>query len=562
VVRRKVVRRPKKNVIRKYVKKINKYRKIIGRKTTTPAVKKNLRNKVITIRVIKGGNKYIRRCHKRYQKYKQQAKVKPTPVNQKKVVIAGRRYRKARKIHKSKKVRKTRKRVFKKVVVKKTRKPTSKKPIRRYQNALKKCSAHRQVYKNVYAKMAAAKKAFDRTPKSKRTPAMEAEYKKYAAIIVERQYLESLKAVFATLNAQYKKNPSYRLKYELERAAIIKQTVLNFFKKPSTQKLIKNLKKQLKARGGCKKAKKVLKKIVLRKKIGGGRGTWTPKRKSKFVIRRKRIGGGKGTWTPKRYRRPTKKINFKRKRIGGGRGTWTPKRYRRPTKKISFKRKRIGGGRGTWTPKRYRRPTKKINFKRKRIGGGKGTWTPKRYRRPTKKISFKRKRIGGGKGTWTPKRYRRPTKKISFKRKRIGGGKGTWTPKRYRRPTKKISFKRKVIGGGRGTWTPKNIKPFKHALKKCANHKKVYKNVYAKMAAAKKAFLKKPMNKRSPRLEAEYKKYAAILYEREYLEALAGVVAKLKAQYKKNPSYMLKVELYRARIIKQTVLNYFKKPSV
>ena len=78
--------------------------------------------------------------------------------------------------------------------------------------------------------------------------------------------------------------------------------------------MIKSLKTQVKARGGCKKAKKVLKKLVIKRKI---------------------IGGGRGTWTPKRYRKPTKKINFKRKRIGGRTGTWTPKRRGRSSSSSS-----------------------------------------------------------------------------------------------------------------------------------------------------------------------------------------------------------------------------------
>jgi hypothetical protein len=69
VVKRKVVRRAPKTVIRKYNNKINNLRKSV-KKATTPAQRKVIRNRIIRIRVIKGGKRYISRCGRRINYYR------------------------------------------------------------------------------------------------------------------------------------------------------------------------------------------------------------------------------------------------------------------------------------------------------------------------------------------------------------------------------------------------------------------------------------------------------------------------------------------------------------
>jgi len=68
VVRRRVVKKPKKSVIRRYNKKINTLQKKIGK--AKPAQRGVIRNEILKIRVIKGGKKYIRRTNRRLNKYK------------------------------------------------------------------------------------------------------------------------------------------------------------------------------------------------------------------------------------------------------------------------------------------------------------------------------------------------------------------------------------------------------------------------------------------------------------------------------------------------------------
>lgn len=89
------------------------------KKTQTPAQRKSIREKIIRIRVLKGGRRYIKNCNKRITKYQNEYKKNKSAVNKRKLEICIRRYYKAKKIYMKRSIKQERNRFFKKVIVKK-----------------------------------------------------------------------------------------------------------------------------------------------------------------------------------------------------------------------------------------------------------------------------------------------------------------------------------------------------------------------------------------------------------------------------------------------------------
>jgi hypothetical protein len=106
------------------------------KKVVSPAQRSAIRDKIIRIRVIKGGRGYIRRCNRRILRYQRLYKAKPSAILKRKIQIGTRRYYRAKKFYMTNSVKQERNRVFKKVIVKKRVNPSRtvyrpRRPIRR-----------------------------------------------------------------------------------------------------------------------------------------------------------------------------------------------------------------------------------------------------------------------------------------------------------------------------------------------------------------------------------------------------------------------------------------------
>ena len=119
-------RRVSKNkVVRRVVRRtyVNRYKKIIRtcqrriRSTTNVAVKQRLRKRIIRVRVIRSGHRYISRCNLRLRRYQRIYRKTKKPVVRRRIIVLKRRISICKRYYRSKRVQRIRRKVTHRTVV-------------------------------------------------------------------------------------------------------------------------------------------------------------------------------------------------------------------------------------------------------------------------------------------------------------------------------------------------------------------------------------------------------------------------------------------------------------